>query len=372
VITNLQLNGSSVTVTGSPNQTVAVFLLGVQVGTLVINEQISTSRSITVNALHLFVTDPATLTTTDVVIASARSGINCTVAPSAHLYSGRGTGVRFNQFDVLFGDVTTLVSDTGPLPGSGGNINVSTASTSILPPVLTSGTVTSSTSGGLPGGNVNSSQSASSVENLGINLLGGTVTLTATVLSSNTQCSCSLSVPTGSGNSTVTNLAVTVLGTPVSVTVSGATNQIVNIPVLGLGSITLTLNGRESAVAGDITAYALRIRTSLLGLVTTDIVIARSHSDIVCGLPVTAATVTLEGRVFDRYGRGASRAVVYVQDGNGTTTTTVANTFGYYRVSGRTAGETIFITPTARGVTYNPQLLTLHDSIAGIDFRPAN
>lgn len=372
VITNLQINGGTVVVNGTPNQTVQVFLLGDLIGTLVINERIVGSREITANALHLFVTDPISLTTTDVVIASARSGINCVGAPPFNIYSGRGTGVRFNQFDVLFGDVTTLISDTGPLPGSGGNINVTTVGAGILPPVLTSGTVTSSTSGGIPGGNANTSQSASSVENLGINLLAGAVTLNATVLSSNTQCTCGLGIPTCTADSLVTGLAVNVLGLPVTVDVLGTPNQVVNIPVLGLGSITLTLNGRQSAGAGDITAFPLRIQTSLLGLIATDITIARSHSDIVCGIVPSAASVTVAGRVFDRYGRGAGRVMVSIIDSKGKVTTAVTNSFGNYRFSGIGAGETYVIAPSARGATYKPEVLWIGDDITGLDFYPSD
>ena len=70
VVVGLTFGGSSVTVSGQPNQTVVI----ANVATLVINEQIVTSgvREITVNALHLYLG-----TGEEVIVSSARSGVAC-------------------------------------------------------------------------------------------------------------------------------------------------------------------------------------------------------------------------------------------------------------------------------------------------------
>jgi len=75
VITALQVNGLSITVTGQPNQTIPLL-----VGSLVINEQISSvsispslsSADMLVNALHLTVIGVA-----DVVVSSSHAGTSC-------------------------------------------------------------------------------------------------------------------------------------------------------------------------------------------------------------------------------------------------------------------------------------------------------
>jgi hypothetical protein len=59
-ITNLTINSAPIVVTGAPNQTVTIFQGATPVGQLIINEQITNPRTITVNALHLTVTDPLT------------------------------------------------------------------------------------------------------------------------------------------------------------------------------------------------------------------------------------------------------------------------------------------------------------------------
>ncbi len=65
-ISGLSINGTTIVVTGDPNQTVAI-----PGGQLIINEQQVSPSGITVNALHVIVNGVA-----DVVIASATAGIS--------------------------------------------------------------------------------------------------------------------------------------------------------------------------------------------------------------------------------------------------------------------------------------------------------
>ena len=80
VVTGLTFGGTSIAVTGQPNQTVSIGLLA----TLVINEQIVVpgAQDITVNALHL------TLGTGEqVILSSAHSDINCVTAVRSTTWS---------------------------------------------------------------------------------------------------------------------------------------------------------------------------------------------------------------------------------------------------------------------------------------------
>lgn len=65
-IDNLSINGVPIAVTGQPNQTIAI-----PGGRVVINEQVASPTSTTVNALHVIV-----IGVSDVVIASATAGIS--------------------------------------------------------------------------------------------------------------------------------------------------------------------------------------------------------------------------------------------------------------------------------------------------------
>lgn len=375
VITNLVIAGTPIVITGAPNQTVTINLAGSRVLTVVINEQILLPRSITVNALHITLEDPLNLTTTNVIVASSRSGINCLVTPTFSIYSGRGTGVRLRQFSALTGDISTIISDTGPLPTQGGDIT-STTTGAGLAPLLTTGVTVANTSGGVPGGNQNTSQSDTSVDDLEVtvlNILGPNVLeLTAQVIESETQCQCALGIPTCTGDSTLVGLNVTVLGANVPITITGAPNQTINIPVLGLGNITLIINEQISAGAGDITVNALRIQIAVLPtiLVDTNIVIAHSHSDIVCGLLPSAANASISGQVHDGSGRAIPRTTIVVTDMEGQVSTAVANNFGYYRVEDLRTGSNYIVQALAKGYEFVPMTVTLNDDLTDIDFIP--
>jgi hypothetical protein len=379
VITNLVIAGNTILVTGDANQTITINLSNSRVLTVVINEQILLPRSITVNALHITLADPLGLTTTNVIVASARSGLNCLQTPTFSIYSGRGTGVRLREASLLTGDITTIVSDTGPLPTQGGDIT-STTTGAGLAPILSTGVVVANTSGGIPGGNENTSQSDARVNNLQLTVLNSlpilpdVLNLTATVIESDTQCQCSLGIPTCTGDSTLVGLNVRVLGIVIPVVIDFTPNQTINIPVLGLGNITLIINEQFSAGPGDITVNALRVQIDVLPaiLLATDIVIAHSHSDIVCGLLPSSANSSIAGRVTNGFGRAIPRTIVTVTDMQGVVRTALTNSFGHYQVEGLRTAQNYIVEPRAKGYEFVPITVTLNDDLIDVDFSPTS
>ncbi|HUR97759.1 MAG TPA: carboxypeptidase-like regulatory domain-containing protein [Pyrinomonadaceae bacterium] len=366
-ITNLRVGqaagGTLITVTGAPNQTFST-TVGTVTLTIIINEQANSPSSITVNALHITLTDSATGVTTDVVVASSHSDIVCTTTPSLDRYSGRATGVRLATSLVTpQTNLATIVSDTGFLPSSGGSIATSTASVNVAG-TLTTGIVTANTSGGTPGGNADTSQSNSSVNNLNATLVGG-VSVSATLVQSNTQCQCSLAVPSCSGGSVVTNLAVAVGGVPVSIVISGAPNQVETLPG-GIG--TITINEQTSAGTGDLTINALHVVLTPAGLASTDFVVASSHSDIACALSPTAAGASISGRVLNSAGRPVTYARVQVQDQSGEIRTALTNAFGQYSIDDLPVGGTYLIDVTHKRYVFAPRTVSIKDNITDVDF----
>jgi hypothetical protein len=368
VITNLVINGGSVLVTGDVNQTIA---LPGAVGTVVLNEHIFETGVETVNAIHIHVT-ALDLTVTDVVIASARAGIDCGVAPSADLFGGYGKSVMLRQgLGVPPAIVDTFLTDTGWLPRTGGVINTSTAAAS-LSSILTTGASSSSTSGGPAAGTPRATASNSHVDQLGINVLSGAVTISALAINSDTQCSCDTNNASScTGSSQLTNLNVNVLGSNVPVNITGLPNQVVNIPVLGLGSVTLTINERISSGTGDLTVNALRVDLTLTGLASTRVLVSSAHSDIVCKVGVTAAPVSLSGRVFDKYGRQVSNAVVSISDTSGMVRSARTNMFGYYSFSNLVAGQSYLLKVTSKAAQYAPRLFSATQDFASFDLYPS-
>lgn len=372
-LTNLRLNGGLVTITGSANQTIILNgPLGTQVGTLVINEQIDSFGSKTVNALHVNVTDSVTGVTTDVVIASSHSDILCTTFPVGNLFSGRATGVSSAVDIPNVSTVTTLVADTGPLPSSGGSIGPVTVANSSLPGLLTTGTLTSSTSGSL-----DSSQSSSSVQDLNATIPTtlGSILVTATVLTSQTQCTCaSAGNSTCTGSSQILGLAINApVGVTVTGTINSSPNNTITFSIGGVVVATIITNEQipvSPTSTGSITVNALHIMTSDAILnSTTDTVIASSHSDISCGtFTPTAAGVSISGRVVGPAGQPVSRAIVRIIDTTEFVRTSMTNGFGYYHLSEVPAGGSYVMTVSHKLYSFAPRVVNVLDDLANVDF----
>lgn len=85
-------------------------------------------------------------------------------------------------------------------------------------------------------------------------------------------------------------------------------------------------------------------------------------------LPVTAAGVTVSGRVFDRGGKAVARAEVRFSDMNGNLRTAMTNQFGYYQFDEIEAGQTYVFQVLSKGATYTPQVVTANDNAADLNF----
>jgi hypothetical protein len=380
-IANLTVDGDPITVTGDPNQTVQITVPGVADVTVVINEQILLPRSITVNALHITIDALDGLTDIDVIVVSARSGINCALAPTVDLYSGRGTAVRVGQGSLLVPELTTIIADTGWLPSPGTAPDPPITSTTAgagLAPILTTGTAFSSTEGGDP---VGTTASSSQVEDLEVTLANlplspDILSLTADVIESNTECTCSLTVPTCTGDSTLVGLTASVLGVPVDIPVDLPPNTTlidVNIPLVA--DLLVVVNEQSSFSVGtyeEITVNALHIELGVLTalLVDTDIVVAHAHSDIVCGVEPTAAGATIAGRVTAQDGRGLGGASISISDSDGTVWQAITNPFGYYTLENVTVGQTYVMEASHRRYSFSPRVVTVDGDLAGVDFIP--
>jgi hypothetical protein len=380
-ITGLTLNGSAVTVTGAANQTILLTgLLGTTVGTLVINEQIHGAGSITVNGLHVNVTDSITGIETNIIVASSHSDIICVISASDTFYSGRayGIGSTVTTEDILLGtgSVTTLVADTGPLPGSGGSIGPVLVAGATLPGLLTSGTLSSSTSGGISGG-LRVSDSSSSVQTLNVTV--GAFTITATVLTSETHCQCAIGSTTSTctGGAVITDLLITApIGGTITGTINSTPNNTIILSVSGIAVATIITNEQipvSPTDTGSITVNALHIitETSVKGVstTTTDTIIASSHSDIDCGtFGTTAALASVSGRVLDPQNLGVSGAIVTLTNSRGDVLSARTNSFGYFRFDDVAVGLTYIGQVESKFYRFSSHLVTVEDELTGLNF----
>jgi len=84
---------------------------------------------------------------------------------------------------------------------------------------------------------------------------------------------------------------------------------------------------------------------------------------------VTAAGVTVSGRVLTADGRGLARNYVILTDSQGNSRTAMTSTFGYFRFDEVQAGETYVLSVSTKRYQFAPQIVSVNDSITGLDFR---
>lgn len=276
---------------------------------------------------------------------------------TAQEFSGRATGIS-STITTNGTPSTVTAGDTCPLPRRGGTTTATTSGV-LIPGVLGSGTIVSSTSGSGV-----TSQSSTSVSDF-IFRAGGW-TFRANNVSSSTQCNCcDIANPGCSGQSSTTGLSVTdSTGANVPVTITGQANQVVTLPG-GVG--TITFNERVSG-PGSLTANAMRINVTFGGT-NYNVLVASSHSDIVCpGIGPTPAQVNISGRTIDSTGGTISRAAVTVINAQGVVVASATSSMnGDYTLTGITVGQTYMIQATHRSFDFTPRTINLVDEMTGFD-----
>jgi hypothetical protein len=180
---------------------------------------------------------------------------------TANTFSGQATVVRAT----VLGLQPIILSDTGPLPSSGGALNTSLLSAQVQG-LLTAEVLHASTVG-----QGNASRSEASVANLGLTVAGNTIA--AGFLMSRAVAECHNGVPSQSGSSEIVDLVIN----GETIAVSGTPNEAIALP--GGGSVTI--NEQDSTRPGDITVNALHVVVPGIA----DVVISSAHADINCAPP---------------------------------------------------------------------------------------
>ena len=272
-------------------------------------------------------------------------------------YSGRATGIN-SSITINGATTATVTGDTCPLPARGGTSTVTTSGPLVFG-VLGTGTIVSTTSGsGL------TSQSSSSVSNFF--LKAGNWTISADNVTTRTQCSCcDIASPSCSGETVISGLSVTdPTGAAFPITVNGQADQVVTLPN---GAGTINFNERSSA-PGSLTVNGMHINITSNGN-TYNVVVASSHSDILCGsLVVTASEVNISGRLVDSTGAAIRQASITLSDEHGQVVrTALSGLDGSYYLTGVTTGQTYILQATHKSYTFQPKALNVLDEMTGVD-----
>jgi hypothetical protein len=194
--------------------------------------------------------------------------------PSPATFSGQATVV---YVDIGGGGADLILSDTGPLPSTGGALekslltaNISQTGLALTAEVLHATTI----------GQGNASMSEASVANLDVTVAG--VNIGADLLMARAAASCNSGAASISGSSEVVNLRVA----GQSILVSGQPNQTVAIQT-GLLNVSVIINEQQGSGSGGsqgITVNALHVvvNSVLLGPLA-ETIISSAHADISCG-----------------------------------------------------------------------------------------
>ncbi len=188
-------------------------------------------------------------------------------------FSGQATVLRVTTHGIT--TTTTTVSDTGPLPPSGGALQTSLLSIS-FPGVLTADVAHATTIG-----QADRARSEASVAD--VSLTAGGNTITADFLRSSAMAVCTTGGPAVSGSSAIADLVIN--GQPFAV--SGQPNQTITLP---FGGVMVIINEQLSSVSGNtgsITVNALHVIVpDVVGVSGADVVVSSAHADVTCqGVP---------------------------------------------------------------------------------------
>lgn len=130
--------------------------------------------------------------------------------------------------------------------------------------------------------------------------------------------------------------------------------------VLSAGSVTTTGSIAGPPPAGG--SFTTFVANSSGGLCTTNGVAAAP----------TAAGISVWGRVTTASGTPVGNALVSLTTPNGRASYARTDSFGYYRIGGATAGQTVVLEVTARRMRFAPRAISLNGSFeGGVNFTAA-
>ena len=139
-----------------------------------------------------------------------------------------------------------------------------------------------------------------------------------------------------------------------SVTASGGGDSCSTQPVVA-GSATFSLTGTsgQSAVGTTLNNQPFTIRS---GFFTPD------------AFAPTAATVSISGRVLTPNGSGLKNARVTITDSLGNSGSVPTSSFGYFRFEEVEVGRTYIFSVASKRFQFTPQIITVTEEIAEMNF----
>lgn len=143
-----------------------------------------------------------------------------------------------------------------------------------------------------------------------------------------------------------------------------------NTSILGIKTFTLTNGSPYTLTSIVCTQTGLSVITpNVAGRMVT--INLDEHDSVTCTFTcdfVTAAEVSVSGRVLDPYGRPLRGATVSVTDSNGRQRFVSTNSFGFFRIDGLDAGAAYFFNAAFKGYRFSTRIVTLDSNNRTVNF----
>ncbi len=116
------------------------------------------------------------------------------------------------------------------------------------------------------------------------------------------------------------------------------------------------------------------VRTDMLKNRPSDgLIAAATHGrGLWTSAPVTAANVSISGRVLTTDGRGLRNSLITITDQSGNARNVVTGALGTYRFDDLATGATYVISVRSRRFSYEPRVVVLTDELTGFDITPVS
>ena len=101
----------------------------------------------------------------------------------------------------------------------------------------------------------------------------------------------------------------------------------------------------------------------------SNVIVASSHSDIVCGsIIITAGEVSVSGHVLDSNGAPITRTTVTISNAQGVVVkSTTTDDAGGYTLTGITSGSTYIVNASNKAYVFTPRSLNVLDEVTGFN-----
>jgi len=172
---------------------------------------------------------------------------------------------------------------------------------------------------------------------------------------------------------TITGQSATTTGQNVPFTVSYSVS--VNSPGAGSPTGNVTVSDGSQSCTGTVAAGQCTLTLTTVGsrtLTATYAGDANFNGSVSAGVshtvtPVTAATVSVGGRVLTPSGAGVYRAKVSLTGTDGIVRSAMTNQFGFYRIDNVPVGQGYILSATSKAYVFEPQFVSITDQTSALN-----